>query len=252
MIFDLTSDEIIQRGKLVRELRSPSVASLYGVFKDRSKPADLLGSGTFVQHRDDIFVLTARHVLNDYKKYDYVFHDIGGDGELMYPFKGNWIGWSECKGDLALWGCFGELFDSSKIHPMPLIEPFGSTNEHEDAVFLTSGYPDEKALSLPFAGEYRTALHTAMGKAATLGSNPDHSFSFYCANDIKYFGMSGSGVWNLNLHKCESIADWSPELSTFSGVLIQWVQNGHLIATKAEVVKKFLSGSIEQLRSQWN
>jgi len=40
-------------------------------------------------------------------------------------------------------------------------------------------------------------------------------------------------------------------MSTFAGVVIQWNKEGFIIATQAEIVKKFLSLAIEQLPSQW-
>lgn len=64
--------------------------------------------------------------------------------------------------------------------------------------------------------------------------------------------MSGSAVWNLNLHRCRTAGEWTPQMSTFAGVVTRWdKEEGIIIATQAEVVKKFLSGAIERLRSQW-
>lgn len=251
MAFKLSREELMKCGEMVRELHLPSVASLYGVFKDRLKPAKLSGSGTFVQHRDDIFVLTAIHVVVMSKKFDYVFHDIGGNGENMFPFRGNWTGWKEKDGDLALWGCFSENFSNSIIQPLQLVEPFGSTNINNDSFYITTGFPEELSSSLPFMGEYRTTFHTVMGKNVTLKDLPKHCFSFDCANDIKYFGMSGSAVWSLNFHQCRTAGEWKPSMSTFAGVTIRWEPKGNIIATKAETVKRFLSNGIERLRISW-
>ncbi len=254
MAFTLTPDEVIQCGQQVRELRLPSVASLYGVHKDKLRPAKLLGSGTFIQHRDDIFILTAMHVVKESQRYAHVLHDVGGDGENMIPCRDGWTGWDEGTGDLALWGCFREGFDGSSLRPVPLVEPFGSTDASDDALFIASGYPEDQSLSLPFIREYRTRLHTAMGKTVSRNGIPDHCFAFECANNIRYAGMSGSGVWNLNLHRCRTAGEWTPQMSTFGGVAIQWNTQGFIIATQAEIVKRFLSGAsgaIERLRTQW-
>lgn len=251
MAFTLTRNELVRCGQQVQELRLQSVASLYGVDRCQSRPAQLLGSGTFVRHHDDIFVLTAMHVVENSKQYAYVFHDVGGDGESMIPFRAGWTGWSHETGDLALWGCFHQAFDKSSLRPMPLVEPFGITDACDDAFFIASGWPEEQALSLPAIREYRTTLHTVMGKMAPRKNIPDHCFAFDCANDISYRGMSGSAVWNLNLHRCRVAREWTPQMSSFAGVVIQWDTEGFIIATQAEIVKRFLPGAIKQLRTQW-
>jgi len=252
MAFTLTRDELIRCGTQVQELRLPSVASLYGVHSDKLRPAELLGSGTFIQHRNDIFLLTAMHVLEQSQNYAHVFHDVGGDGENMVPFRDGWTGWNDGNGDLALWSCFREFFDESHVRPVPLVEPFGFTDASDDAFFIASGWPQDQALALPAIREYRTTLHTVMGKTVKLDNLPDHCFAFDCANDIRYYGMSGSAVWNLNLHRCRTAEEWTPQMSTFAGVVTRWDdKKGLIIATQAESVKRFLSGAIERLRMQW-
>ena len=252
MAFTLSRDELMTCGEQVQDLRLPSVASIYGVHGDRSRPAELLGSGTFIQHRDDIFVLTAKHVVEQSQKYANVLHDVGGNGELMVPFRNGWKGWNQEKGDLALWGCFHELLDASSVQPVPFVEPFGFTDASNDAFFIASGWPEELALAMPAAHEYRTTLHTVMGKTVALDDIPEHCFAFDCANDTRYFGMSGAAVWNLNLHRCRTAEEWTPQMSTFAGVVTRWDETeGLIIATKAELVREFLSSAIESLRTQW-
>lgn len=252
MPFALSRSQLIQCGERVRDLRLPNVASLYGVHQDHTRAAEFLGTGTFVQHRDDVFVLTAMHVVRESQKYAHVFHDVGGDGENMVPFRSGWTGWKEVSTDLALWGCFRELFETSSLRPLPLIEPFGVTDANKDAFFVASGWPGDLEFPLPHVREYRTTLHTVMGKTVMRNEIPKQSFAFDCANDIRYFGMSGSAVWNLNLHRCTTLKDWTPNMSTFAGVVIRWNEDeGLIIATRAEIVKSFLSGAIERLRTQW-
>lgn len=249
MLFALSRSQLIQRGERVRAFRLPNVASLYGVHQDRARPAELLGTGTFVQHRDDVFVLTAMHVVKESKKYAYVFHDLGGDGENMIPCRSGWTGLEGESGDLALWGCFPEPFKASGPRPLPFVEPFGVTDASEDAFFIASGWPEALATPFPYLRKYLTKLHTIMGKAIVHDDIPARSFAFTCANDIPYFGMSGSAVWNLNLHLCKNAEDWTPQMSTFAGVVVGWMkEKGLIIATRAEVVKDFLSGAIERLR----
>ncbi|MFC1684921.1 hypothetical protein ACFL0R_05570 [Pseudomonadota bacterium] len=250
MMVTLTKDKLLEIGEQVQDFRLPSITALYGIHKDRTRPAELLGSGTFVQHKDDVFVLTAYHVVKNSSKYEYILHPVGGGGENMFPLRGDWTGWPEEDGDLALWGCFRERIDTSPIQPIQIVEPFGITNARKNAFFITSGYPADKAWSLPFAREYYTMLHTVMGDAALPDDIPGHCFAINCANDIRYFGMSGSAVWNLNLHRCRTVEEWSPQMSTFAGVTTRWnADEGLLIATKAEVTKEFLCGAIESLRA---
>jgi len=216
------------------------------------RPAELLGSGIYVQHREDIFLLTAMHVVKDSHNYAYVFHDVGGNGEPMCPTREGWTGWDEGTGDLALWGCFAELFSESELRPFPLLEPFGATDDHNDAFFVASGWPGDQTMAIPHAREYRSTLHTVMGKTVQRSGLDAYSFAFDCANDIRYYGMSGSPVWNLNLHRCVDANEWTPEMSSFAGIVTQWDKsNGLIIATRAESVKRFIGGAIERLRSQW-
>ena len=252
MPYKLTRDEVISRGQRVQELRQPSVASLYGVYDAKRGHAELLGTGIYFQHREDVFLLTAMHVVKNSEKYEYVFHDVGGNGEKMFPLRSNWTGWNEGSGDLALWGCFAEVFTASELRPLPLVEPFGVTDDRNDAVFIASGWPGDQATALPYAREYLTRLHSVMGKTVLCSELDCHSFAFNCANDIRYHGMSGSAVWNLNLHRCEDANQWTPEMSSFAGVVTRWDQkNALIIATRAETVKRFLSAAIEPLRNQW-
>lgn len=252
MAYKLTRDELIRRGQRVQELRFPSVASLYGVHKDKTRPAKLLGTGTFIRHRQDVFVLTAMHVVENSRKYAHVLHDVGGDEELMVPCRSGWTGWKQATEDLALWGCFPEFFETSKRQPLPFVEPFGHTDASDDAFFIASGWPADQAVAFPYLRRYGTKLHTVMGKTVVRDDMPTEYFAFDCANNIRYYGMSGSAVWNLNLHRCTSAEDWTPQRSTFAGVATRWDKdNGLIIAARAEKVKEFLSGAIEQLRNQW-
>lgn len=252
MAYKLTRDEMIKRGKQVEKLRFPTVASLYGIQNDPTRPAELLGTGTYIQHRKDVFVLTAMHVVKNSQKYKYVFHDGGGQGEKMVPCRSGWTGTNNASEDLALWGCFPELFETSNKRPLLLVKPFGVTDSSDDAFFIASGWPAEQAISLHHIREYRTALHTIMGKAVDVGNIPARSFAFNCANNINYSGMSGSPVWNLKFHRCSTAEDWTPQMSTFAGVVTRWDKaSGLIFATRAEAVKAFLSVAIERLRNQW-
>ena len=253
MASNTSADEIKRYGKQVRDLRYPAIAAVYGIRADKTLPAELLGTGTFIQHRDDYFVLTAKHVVENSRDYAHVFHGVGGVGAKMVPFRSGWTGFGHDDGDLALWGCFAECIEKSTIQPVPIVEPFGTTDDCKGAVFIVSGWPGEKALSLHHLREYRTSLHSSMGRTLRCDGIPPECFAFSCVNDISYEGMSGSAVWNMNFHRCQSAKDWTPQLSTFAGLLTHWDRdNALLLATRAEMVRRFLNGAIERLRKQWS
>ena len=252
MASNTSADEIKRYGKQVRDFRHPSVAAIYGIHADKTRPADLLGTGTFIQHRDDFFVLTAKHVVENSHNYAHVFHSVNGKGDLTVPFRLGWTGFAQDDGDLALWGCFAEFVEKSRIQSVPIVEPFGTTDDCEDAVFMASGWPGEKALLLHYMREYRISMHTVMGRTLRCDGIPPECFAFSCVNDISYGGMSGSAVWNMNFHRCRTAKDWTPQLSTFAGVLTHWNEtNAFLLVTRAETVRRFLIGAIEGLRKQW-
>lgn len=92
MSYSLNRQELIQRGEQVLPLVLPSVGSIYGIYHDANRPAQFLGTGTFIKHRKDIFLLTAMHVVENSSSYKHIFHDRGGNGEKMVPFRSGWTG----------------------------------------------------------------------------------------------------------------------------------------------------------------
>ena len=248
---DPLREEILARAGEAVELVSRSVAAIYGV---RRRKHDFLGSGTYVRHRKNIYVITAKHVVDRSGSYETVCSDIGGSGERLVPLKSGWTGFREEDGDIALWQCFDEVLEKSDRIPIPLIESFGSPDAHRGTLLMATGYPATRAVSMPFMRVEQLSLHVPVGCAVDGPGLSEFAFAFTCLNDIEYHGMSGSPVWNLNLDSEEDLEGWKPEETTFAGVLTRWDKpSGTLFATKAEALKGFLSGgygAIARLRKK--
>lgn len=99
-------------------------------------------------------------------------------------------------------------------------------------------------IPLPVLRQYQTKLHSVAGQVYVQNpvELPAHSFAFDCPPLSDFGGMSGSAVWNLNLHRVGQVEAWNPAMSEFAGVVTQAdkVKGGFIVATGGNAVRNFL------------
>ncbi len=208
MSWVISKEKLREIGNLVAKKLIPYCGSVYGVHEDNNEPAVFLGSGTFLKRNGKFFFLTAQHVVYCSDKYAHLF--ISRDNnKLMCPSQGGWVGYEVAESDLAILGCFEELYEDTEVKFLDITkigEPFLA----DDALFFTQGFPDQLHISFPFMRQNQSVSLPIIStfKSIIKNKNGDEiMFAISYSHDVNPQGMSGSGVWNLNLHKVNNIKE---------------------------------------------
>lgn len=236
----------------VKSHRLRSVAALYKVQQD-FRSARLIGTGTYIRHRGQIFILTALHVMDTANDSSWkVMHGAAasaGDGvPLQMEPCPVWVG-SNPDFDLAVVACVSKIAGRT-VQPLEIDEFTDFKTPTETEVIFACGWPGVIATPLPFIAEYRTQLLSVIGQVQNEDGIPDQSFTFGCPEFTDYSGMSGSAAWNLNVHLLAQDELWKPEMSELAGIVTQWnFAKGYLIATGAKALNTFLMRAFEKIRA---
>ena len=212
-----------------------------------------IGCGTFFQEKKDTFFLTAMHVGRQADKFDFEMHT--RNGSISCPFRGVWLGDKDPVKDIAIYGCFSEMIEDSNLSPFDISTlRQGISNNVEGQYFYCQGIPGADTTFLPMMRAIQMASNPVIGVG--LPNNaveyPDRTFSFKYPRNVDPRGMSGSSVWNTNLHLVNSEDEWSIDMLSFAGVVQKWnPANNTIIATRADAVESFIPAGIEKLREMW-
>lgn len=214
------------------------------------------GTATYFTYLGFPFVLTAQHVLEKSKEFSTFVHGTA-TGERPFPLRSCWVGSSNVKADIAIWGCFQTALDDAGITPLPYKELLVSSYAQDNALYVCNGFPDRLKTELPFMGETTFAGNPFIGQQTELpdGAGFDDSIHFAIKYpcDVPPPGMSGSPVWNMRLHCMTCLEAWSHEAVTFAGVVHRWDESTKkLIATRVEYIRDFIPGAVNHLRSKYN
>lgn len=253
MSWTISKDEILEIGNLVNTKISPFCGTVYGVYGEANKPAEYIGSGTFVRRNEKIYFLTAQHVVDCPGDYAQLFVSIDNNN-IMAPSQGGWVGYEVPESDLGILECFEELYKDTEVQCLDISDisdPFLA----DDALFFTMGCPGELHTSLPHMRLYQSVGLPVIStfKGIIKNSNEDEvMFSISYGKDINPKGMSGAGVWNLNLHKVNSLKEWNISHITFAGVIQRWnPETNELILTNSNIVADFLSVGIDRFQKHF-
>lgn len=239
----------------VKVHRLGAIAALYGVHQEHNRAAQLLGTGTYVKQNDEIYILTARHVMmNGEENFWGVMHGAAanameGDRVQMEPCPA-WNATNESF-DLAVVACLTEK-SIGKIRPIEIADSISPSIPINDTAVLACGWPKLMAFPEPFLWQYHTRLHSTSGLVHSRASVKSHSFAFDCAELEDYEGMSGAAVWNLTQDSDSKPAAWTPSMSQLVGIVTRWSQTeSYLVATGAKAITTYLPQGINAARESF-
>lgn len=247
MTYTITKDQMEKIGNDVAAILMPFCDTIYGVPKDKTKPAKFLGSSILIKNSDSLFILTAQHVAENASKYYHIFHGKTKYG-IMFPTQGGWVGCPILDSDIAILGCFEEMFEGTSAKFLNVAKIQDSNLNHE-AFFFCLGFPGQLHVSLPFLKTYEATSLPFIGKFKKIINNRNNepvAFSIEYPSDVNPRGMSGSAVWNLNLHKLSKFKDWNANQITFAGIAQKWVPTSkELIVTNAHIINNYINQMIK-------
>ena len=253
MSWEISKEEIIEIGNLVNVTLSPYCGTVYGVYEDVQKPAIFIGSGTFIRRDHKIYFLTAQHVADCPGNFAQLF--ISRDNnKTMCPSQGGWVGYEVPESDLAILECFEELYEDIEVRFLD-IKDIGEPFLANDAIFFSLGFPGELHTSLPHMRLYQSVGLPIISTFKRIIKSKDDNEVMYAISygkEINPKGMSGSGVWNLNLHKLNSLKEWDLSHVTFAGVIQKWNQvKNEFIVTNSKIVSDFLNVGIDRFQKHF-
>lgn len=248
------SEEFLRSmGDNIRVYVTKCEGSIYGTMDYSHVNGNHIGCGTFYKEGADTFMLTAMHVGREADKYHYSMHD---RRELKSsPFRGQWLGDRQLENDIAIYGCFSEMIEESTIVPIEENSLLSEVSTNvQGQLFYCQGIPGLDATFLPMMRQFQTVSNPIMGLGLPndVLEYPDYTFAFQYPRNVKPSGMSGSSVWNTNLHLLNSDVEWSIDTMSFAGVVQKWIPaNRCLIVTRADSINNFIPTGRELLRNMW-
>jgi len=251
---DFDKEFLYKVGGQIREYLIKFEGSIYGVKKITRINGKYLGCGTFFKEGDDCFMLTAMHVAQEADKFDYAMHSRRQQLNCC-PFRGVWLGDRIPETDIAIYGCFAEMIEESNLSPIEEGALYQTVSKNvQGQLFYCQGIPGADTTFLPMMRQYIFGSHPIMGLGLPSESleNPNYTFSFQYPRGVNPRGMSGSAVWNTNLHLINSEDEWHLDLLTFAGFIQKWIPSKMcLVSTKADSLKSFIPIGRELLRKMW-
>lgn len=244
-----STKQLQEISKQAIEFIKPYLTTIVGVRKNPKMPRKYIGTGAFVKYDGHTYIFSAMHVANNIPKYNYLFH---GVGPKEFPIQGHWVATAVPNADFGVMGCFEEaLTDSEKL--LEFDEAKFQSNHSKDAYYLVMGFPAKLHTVFDFINEQQYVLYPMITKLKGIHANKDgHKMLFelsYSKENVQPPGMSGSPVWNLNLHLCESIEEWSVDKITFAGVITRWDEKTQsILGTDSELIKQVLPTITKKFR----
>jgi len=226
---------------------------------------EVIGTGTFIDVRNTIYLLTAQHVsaqrfatnAHGDRLYDGLAHDGGPDDE-MFRIRNPTLGYGFPR-DIAIARLHSEDLGAPTLIPMQWdrIPKFAGNLEKD--IFFVHGYPGRKSRfvrawggiaseSFPWVATeepcncswFDPKIHIAIGYPVQGQDERGHLI------DLPHpEGLSGSALWKTNIASKGS--NWEPEDSKIVGIIIQWDQDSQtLIATRIEYVQTLVLHVIQR------
>lgn len=234
----------------LKKFTTPYITGIYGIIDDNQ--GELLGSGTFIEINNEVFILTARHVILSKSKYKAIAHSLGY-GMKPVIIEGPFF-LSDSLQDIALAEVdknYSKNVNALKIEKLAS----SSSDVDKDILFLHGFYQTGSR----FSGLANGVISDSFPYGSVVGN-----YSYNWVDEKKHFafdyptenvqnesgrsmtlpdphGLSGSGVWLSNRVSCGS--SWNSDEANFVGVAINWDQNGKsLIVTRIESVLDLIKG----------
>lgn len=245
----LPEDKLKKIGDKATNYLFPFLTTITGVIKDNSVAPKYIGTGVYIKYNGYIYIASARHVADNLTKFSYLFYGAGNKG---YPIQGHWVSTTVADADFGVMGCFEEsLTIQEKV--LNYDDAIFSSNHSQDAYYLITGFPGKLHTQLDFINTHQHGGNSVISILKSIDENIDGDeilFQLeYSKNLTPPPGMSGSPVWNLNLHLEENIKNWDVSKITFAGIVTRWDEsNQTILATNSELIKQVLPAVTNKFR----
>jgi hypothetical protein len=221
-MIQLSDKQLLEITMKAVEYLAPYITTITGVQKDTNIPVEYIGTSVFIKYDGHTFIASAKHVADNLLKYDYLFH---GTGTKNFPIRGHWVATTIPDADFGIMGCFEEMITNTE-KVLDFDDTIFRSNHAKEAYYLVMGYPEKLHSAFDFMNTHQHVLTSVITRLKGIHSNKNGDniiFELsYSNNNVDPPGMSGSPVWNLNLHKINTIEDWSVEQITLAGIITSW------------------------------
>ena len=244
------NDEILKDvGTQAMEYLAPYITTITGVAKDSQTPHKYIGTSVFIKNGGYTYIASAKHVADNLSKYHWLFH---GTGEKNFPIQGHWVATTVPDADFGVMGCFEEILTNKEkvldFDPLKF-----QSNHSKDAFYLVMGYPGKLHFPMDFINTHQHILTPVITRLKGIHPNKNGDniiFELgYSSGNVEPPGMSGSPVWNLNLHQIDDISEWNVNRITFAGVITRWDKNTEsLLGTDVGLIKQVLPHITKKFR----
>jgi hypothetical protein len=239
-------------GVKLKEITLDNILQIYRVIDINY--GTLEGSGTLIEIRNNIYILTANHVLEDFTGNTFAIFRSQGSS----PFKlSNPVQCIEQPIDLAISRVDSSYLEGSLKRPIKINKFAKEIGDLEGDILFIHGFPGEKS-------RYHAFLKGVLSESVPYTTHLletedyDHNIHFAIAYDGEGaideldrpavlpdpHGYSGSLVWVARVRD-RKFTEWEPGDAEIVGIAHTWYKN-MLICTRVEEIRKFLKQAIHK------
>ena len=257
------AEVLVDVGKRMKQFTFPYLAQIFEV--QTEKRGRYLGSGTYLQVRNEAYLLTAGHVPSESSTGSWAYSL--GDGMPPIVIRNPW----QCVSlptDLALVRLDATHFSAGHRAQLLDTDVFDATADDLDGdILFLHGWPGQlskELWSLAQGIASKTFPYTTVvGKSSRDWFDPtihfavdfrgegqiDESKNSADVPDLK--GVSGSAIWRTNWKRHRE--HWEPHHARVVGVAFDWDQTGHAITcTRIERICDFVNLSLHREAAYFN
>lgn len=229
---------------------APYITTITGIGGAQPDLKKYIGTGFFIELNGHTYIASAQHVADKLHKFEYLFHSVGDGNSVI---QGHWVATTVPEADFGVMGCFDEaLTHREKVlacHSEGLFNP----NHSEDAYYLMMGYPGQLHTDLPFMNAHQhvlTPLVTTLKGVANNSNGDEILFRLnYSNKNVAPPGMSGSPIWNLNVHLEDDLSSWDVSKISVAGMITRWSSDGQFVeGTDARLIESVLPHVTQKFR----
>lgn len=235
----------------MKDYSSSCLVGIYGVVNNDE--GILVGTGTYIKLQKKLYIITARHVLEECDKYKNVAI-LQSNGKPPLLLEGKQYR-SDPPLDIGLCEVNENMVNLEYVKPVDLQNIADSSGSIENEVLFIHGFPGQYS---HFTAFFERAIITeSFPYGSEIGK---HSYEWF--KDAKHFafaypsdgnfaennerkdlpnppGLSGSAIWAL--YQGKWLDKWTPDKAKIIGIAYMWDQHAQsLIAIRVEEIRKYL------------
>ncbi len=236
-----TIEELEKAGILQKavEFARPFLTTITGLPLEKTRLTKFIGTGFFIRYNDSVYIATAHHVVADHHKYRSLYYGVGGKSR---PIQDRVVAATIPNADFCILSCAKELTSSEAA--LDLKDEKFASNHSKKTYYLVIGFPGNLHTHIPVMRHHTSGIlpvFTVLKSTEMNSSGQEISFSLnYSGSNPDPPGMSGSPVWNLNIH-LTSMDEWNIQCMSLAGIVTRWdIEEGTILATNSELIKDAL------------